>query len=137
MASRKDNSPYVKKETLSKEEFKDFVKSYFKSCDSKSPSDPYLLPALAEFINWGINELIVYPPLRKYSPILDKAKLKCEVYLNNAMFTKKIDKSVGTYMLKAYFGYKDKVGEGGSPLAGKVRTIKQILDEIEDDAHDE
>lgn len=136
MASKRDTSPYTKKESLSKEEFKELVKTYFKDCDSSSPTDPYLLPALAESLNWTIHELIGYPGGRKYSSILDKAKLKCEVYLSKAMFTKKIDKSVGAYMLKAYFGYKDK-SDAGSPLAGKVRTIKQILDEIEDSAEAE
>lgn len=90
---------------------------------------PVSIPGLALHLNWSVENVLAYPIDGPHAAVLEYAKTKCEAYLVDAIFTKRIDKSIGTMMLQKYFGGDLK---NGRAPAGSRKGIAGIIKSIQD-----
>lgn len=132
------NNKSVKSDDLSRADFKARVKEYFEMNAKLNEArkidggyaSPLTVPGLAAHLVWPVEKLCNYPADGKFYDIVEYALVQLESFLNEAIFTKRIDKSIGAMMLKSYFGYSDKE-ERRKILKESRRSISRVLDDIE------
>lgn len=128
-------------ENLTRQEFKDKVKEYFSMVESQNKQRkveggvrvPITPPGLAQHLNWSTDKLVTYSEEDGlFHDVIQVALQQCETYIVNAIFSKELDKSIGTMMLKTYFGYSDSKSKTDAKLAKAKRSISKVLDELDD-----
>lgn len=98
---------------------------------------PVSIPGLALYLNWSTEKLLSYPPDGEFHSIIEYAKTKCESFLIDSIFSKRIDRATGSMMLQKYFGVEAVNGKG--KIDKPRRSIADILNGIEEEnkKHDE
>ncbi len=85
--------------------FENKINKYFNDCDKNKK--PYTLSGLALFLDIDRKTLLNYSKKDKFFPTIKKAKLRCEVYAEEKLFTSKNVAGV-IFNLKNNYGWKNK-----------------------------
>lgn len=106
------------------EEIVPLIEAYFEKCDVEER--PYTISGLAYALETSRNTLMVYEGKDEFSNTIKKAKLKCEKYAEERLFSGGQVAGV-IFNLKNNFGWKDKQEVESS--GGVNITIKRFSDE--------
>ncbi len=126
-------------DNLTRAEFKERVLKYFEyvgEANKKKKVEggvaiPLTPPGLAQWLNWSTEKLVTYPEDGIFFDIVELAMQQCENFIVEAIFSKSLDKGIGTLMLRTYFGYSDTKSKAEAKLQKAKRSISKVLDEMD------
>lgn len=110
----------------SPEELQEKINGYFAMCDELNK--PYTITGMALYLDTTRVTLLDYKGKPKFKSIVSKAKLKCENYAEEQLYTNK--HTIGIiFNLKNNYGWQDKTelehsGANGSELKVNIKVVE-------------